>query len=65
MEEGRNALKILTDTPARKRSLGKFRRRWEDNIRMDPKEIGINTRNWVYSAQIELTADQEIYYDFF
>ena len=51
MEEGRNALKILTDTPARKRSLGKFRRRWEDNIRMDPKEIGINTRNWVDSSQ--------------
>ena len=31
-----------------------FRRpwcRWEDNIRMDLKEIGINTRNWVDSAQ--------------
>ena len=27
------------------------RRRWEDNIRMDLKEIGINTRNWVDSAQ--------------
>ena len=26
-------------------------RRWEDNIRMDFKEIGINTRNWVDSAQ--------------
>ena len=23
----------------------------EDNIRMDLKEIGVNTRNWVYSAQ--------------
>ena len=27
------------------------RRRWEDNIRMDLKEIGINTRNWVHSAK--------------
>jgi hypothetical protein len=26
-------------------------RRWEDNIRMDLKEIGINRRNWVVSAQ--------------
>ena len=26
-------------------------RRWEDNIRMDLKEIGIDTRNWVDSAQ--------------
>ena len=31
--------------------LGRPRRGWEDNIRMDLKEIGINTRNWVGSAQ--------------
>ena len=43
MEEGRNAFKILTATG--KRSLGRPRRRWEDNIRMDVKEIGVNTRN--------------------
>ena len=33
-----------------KRPLGRSRRRWEDNIRMDLKEIGINTRNWGDSA---------------
>ena len=27
------------------------RHRWEDNIRMDHKEMGINTRNWVDSAK--------------
>ena len=43
MEEGRRAFKILTVKPAGKRSLGRPRRRWEDNIRMDPKEIGINS----------------------
>ena len=32
--------------------MGRPRRRWEDNIRMDLKEIGINTRNWVDSAQV-------------
>ena len=32
-------------------TLGRPRRRWEDNIRMDLKEIGINTRNWLDSAQ--------------
>ena len=42
---------MLTGTPTGKRSLGRPRRRWEDNIRMDLKEIGINTRNWVDSAQ--------------
>ena len=28
------------------------RRRWEENIKMDLKEIDINTRNWVDSAQV-------------
>jgi hypothetical protein len=31
--------------------LRRLRRRWEDNIRMDLKEIGINKRNWIDSAQ--------------
>ena len=48
MEEGRSAFKILTGKPIGK---GRHRRRWEDNIRMDVKEIGINTRIWVGSAQ--------------
>ena len=45
MEEGRSAFNILTGKPTGKRPLGRLRRRWEGNIRMDPKEIGINTRN--------------------
>ena len=51
MEEGRSAFKILTGKPTGKRPLGGPRCRWEDNIRMDFKEIAINTRNWVDSAQ--------------
>ena len=47
MEEGRSAFRILIG----KRPLGRPMRRWDDNIRMDLKEIGINTRNWVDSAQ--------------
>ena len=35
MEEGRSAFKILTGTPAGKRPLGRPRRSWEDNIKMD------------------------------
>ena len=50
MEEGKNALKILTGRPTGKRPIGRPRRRWVDNVRMDLKEIGINTRNWVDSA---------------
>ena len=48
MQEGRSTFKISTS--AGKRPLGRPRRRWEDNIRMDLKEIGIN-RNWDDSAQ--------------
>ena len=50
MEEGRRTSKILTGKPTGKRPLGRLRRRWEDNIRME-LEIGINTGNWVNSAQ--------------
>jgi hypothetical protein len=45
MEESRSAFKIVTSTLIDKRTLGKLRRRWEDNIRMDLKKMGVNTRN--------------------
>ena len=41
----------LTITACLKRPLGRPWRRWEDNIRMDLKEIGVNMRNWVDLAQ--------------
>ena len=47
MEESRSAFKILTGEPKGKRSSGRLRRRWEDSIRIDLKEMSINTRNWV------------------
>ena len=51
MKEGRNSFKILTGKPTGKRPLGGPRRKWEDNIRMDLEEKGINAGNWVDSAQ--------------
>ena len=50
-EEGRSAFKILTGKLIGKTPLGRPRRRWEDNIRMDLEDIGINAGNWVDSAQ--------------
>jgi hypothetical protein len=47
MEEGISVFKISTG----KGLLGRPRRRWEDNDRMDLEEISINAGNWVYSAQ--------------
>ena len=39
---GRSAFKILTGKSTGKRPLGRPRRRWEDNIRIDLEEIGMN-----------------------
>ena len=51
MEEDRSAFKILTGTPIGKRPSERPRSTWKDNIRMDLKDIGINTRDWVHLAQ--------------
>ena len=51
VEEGRSAFRILTGKPIGKRPLGKPRRRWEDNIRINIKRMSINMRNWVDPAQ--------------
>ena len=51
LEEDMNVFKILIGKPTGNIPLGRPRRRWENNIRMDLKEMGINTRNWVVSTQ--------------
>ena len=51
MERSRIDFKILTGKLTGNRFLGKPRDMWPDNIRMDLKEIDINTRNWVASVQ--------------
>ena len=51
MEEGRSVFKILAGKPTGKRPLGRFRCRWEDNITMNLKEIGINASNLADSHQ--------------
>ena len=60
MEESRSAFKILTGKPTGKRLLGRPRCRWEDNIRMDLKEIGINTRNWVDSDFVNVALNLRV-----
>ena len=49
--KSRRDFKILTGKPTGKRPLGRPRRRWEDNIRMDLEEVGIRAVNWDDSAQ--------------
>jgi hypothetical protein len=51
IEVGKSAFNILIGTPAGKIPLGRPRHRWDCNIRMNLKEIGINTRNCIELAQ--------------
>jgi hypothetical protein len=39
MEEGRGVYRVLVEEPEGKRPLGRPRRRWEDNIKMDFQEV--------------------------
>jgi hypothetical protein len=44
MEEGRNVYRVLVGKPEGKRPLERPRRRWEDGIKMDLREIGWGVR---------------------
>jgi hypothetical protein len=48
MADRRNAYRILVEMPEGKRPLGRSRRRWMDNIKMDLREIGWDGMNWIY-----------------
>jgi hypothetical protein len=49
--EGRVVYKVLVGRPEGKRTLGTPRRKWEYNIRMELREIGIDGTNWIRLAQ--------------
>jgi hypothetical protein len=51
MGEVRGAYNILVGRPEGRRPLGRPRRRWEDNIKMDLTEIGFGDVDWIHWAQ--------------
>jgi len=51
MGEGRGVHRVLVGKPEGKRTLGRPRRRWEDNIKMDFQEMGGSRGDWVELAQ--------------
>jgi len=51
MEEERGVQRVLVGKPGGKRSLGRPRRRWEDNIKMDLQEVGGGRGDWMELAQ--------------
>ena len=51
MGENRGMHRVLVRKPEEKRPLGRPRRRWEDNIKMDLQEVGWGRGNWMELAQ--------------
>jgi hypothetical protein len=51
MGEKRNVYRLLVGKPGGKRPLGRPRRSWIDNIKMDLLEIGVNIVDWIGLAQ--------------
>jgi hypothetical protein len=51
MGEKRNVYRLLVGKPDGKRPLGRPRRRWMDNIKMDLSEIGVSVVDWIGLAQ--------------
>ena len=51
MEEGRAVYRVLVGKTEGRRPLGRPRRRWEDNIRMDLREVGCGCVDWMELAQ--------------
>jgi hypothetical protein len=51
MGEGIGVYRVLVGRPESKRPLRRPRRRWDDNIKMDLRELGIDEANWIRLAQ--------------
>ena len=51
MEQSRNAYRVSVGNPESKRPLGMPRRSWEDNIKMDLKEVSCDPRDWKALAE--------------
>ena len=51
MEQSRNAYRVLVGKPEGKRPLGRPKRRWEKNIRMDLREVGCDPGEWIDLAE--------------
>jgi hypothetical protein len=51
MGDRRGAYRVLVGRPEGKRPLGRLRRRWEDNIKMDLQEVGCGGVDWLGAAQ--------------
>jgi hypothetical protein len=47
LKDNRRVYRVLVGKPEGKRKLRRFRRRWEDNIKMDLQEVGWGGMDWI------------------
>jgi hypothetical protein len=47
MGEGRDVYRVWVGKPEGKRTLGRSRRRWEDNVKADLQEVGCGCMDWI------------------
>ena len=51
MEQSRNAYRVSVGKPEGKRPLGRPRLRWQDNIKMDLRQVGFDPGDWIALAE--------------
>ena len=51
VDERRGVYRVLVGKPEGKRPLGRSRRRWEDNIKINLQEVGCGDMDWIELAQ--------------
>jgi len=52
MGERRDVYSVLMGKPEGKRPLGRPKRRWDDNIKLDLQEVGCGSMDWIELAQV-------------
>jgi hypothetical protein len=57
IDERRGVYRVLVVKPEGKRPLGRPRRRWEDNIKMDHREVGCGGMDWFGQGQVAGTCE--------
>jgi len=63
MEEGRGVYRFMVGKPEGKRPLGRTRRRWEDNIKMDLQEVGCGVMD--YGPGVDSASIRNEYQEYF
>jgi hypothetical protein len=51
IQETTGAYRVLVGKPERKRPLGRLRRRWGENVRMDHEDVGWKGKDWIDPSQ--------------